>query len=170
MAVMGVCLASTFSMRKDNTGPDLKHLFIGSEGTLGIITGVTLSLPRAGRGRHVALLAARDVGGALALADKAKRELGEALSAVEFWDANTMAHVMREHCGQDPFGQSNDVGACVLVEVAGSNPDHDMLKLEAYLEGVLEAGDGELALADDAVLAQVWRMGRVEFLCAILPN
>ena len=54
-------------MRKDNTGPDLKQLFVGSEGTLGVITEVTLALPRAPRGRQVALLAARDFTAACAI-------------------------------------------------------------------------------------------------------
>ena len=53
------------ALRKDNTGYDLKHLFIGSEGTLGIVTAAALKLHAAPQARATALASVRDFAAAL---------------------------------------------------------------------------------------------------------
>jgi FAD/FMN-containing dehydrogenase len=70
-------------LRKDNTGYDLKQLFIGSEGTLGIITAATLKLFALPRARVVCLLACDDLAAAVALLARARARAGPALTAFE---------------------------------------------------------------------------------------
>eukprot|EP00613_Pedinella_sp_CCMP2098_P074086 CAMPEP_0171930114 /NCGR_PEP_ID=MMETSP0993-20121228/28255_1 /TAXON_ID=483369 /ORGANISM="non described non described, Strain CCMP2098" /LENGTH=312 /DNA_ID=CAMNT_0012569815 /DNA_START=1 /DNA_END=936 /DNA_ORIENTATION=+ len=78
-------------MRKDNTGFDLKSLFVGSEGCLGVITRATISLPRcfgalSTDGPKVAMIAVPTFAAAATLARRAKAKLGESLSALEWMD------------------------------------------------------------------------------------
>ncbi|MDU0342875.1 FAD-binding oxidoreductase [Bosea rubneri] len=70
-------------LRKDNTGYDLKHLFIGSEGTLGIVTGAVLKLFSQPAASAVALVALPDVGAALALLERIRCEFGERVTTFE---------------------------------------------------------------------------------------
>jgi len=158
-------------MRKDNTGYDLKQLFLGAEGTLGVITSVALSLPRAPKARQVALLRTDSFAAAAALASRAKAEVGEALSAVEWIDDSAAAHVYNSDVTNGSTAPLADMvqpevdssGACrgyLLVEAAGSDPSHDYAKLEAFLtraltsEDDLDGGGGEGGpLASDGVVA-----------------
>ena len=136
--------------RKDNTGYDMKHLFIGSEGTLGLITKINLSCPRLPSTRNTAFLACekfRDVLKTLAIA---KHTLGECLGAFEFMDREVLQLVQKDHpipvthCGSDdglyPF--------YVLVETQGSNEEHDAEKMTSFLEKSMDGGqvvDGVLS-------------------------
>jgi len=70
-------------LRKDNTGYDLKQLFIGAEGTLGIVTAAALQLSPGLRDRRVLWLGVRDPHAALGVLAQARHELGEALVAFE---------------------------------------------------------------------------------------
>jgi FAD/FMN-containing dehydrogenase len=73
-------------LRKDNTGTDLKQLFIGSEGTLGIITGVTILCPRRPTSTNVALFALSSFEDVQKCFQAVKGHVGEILSAFEFFD------------------------------------------------------------------------------------
>jgi FAD/FMN-containing dehydrogenase len=134
---------------KDNTGYDLKHLFIGAEGTLGIITKVALHCPRLPRARNTAFLACnsyQDVQRTLVLA---KDMLGEVLAAFEYMDEAVLDLVSTEKQIPVRQGDSHNYPYCVLVETHGSNEEHDMAKLEAFLE---EAMTQEVVT--DGVLSQ----------------
>eukprot|EP00970_Alexandrium_tamarense_P020762 scaffold15629_cov572-Alexandrium_tamarense.AAC.1 len=74
------------SHRKDNTGYDLKHLFIGAEGTLGIITKVAIACPTLPASKNVALLVCNSYQDVLSVLQSAKEELAEILSAMELMD------------------------------------------------------------------------------------
>lgn len=122
-------------MRKDNTGVDMKQLFVGAEGTLGIITAVSLRLPQSPAAQHVALLKLKDFTQAALLAKRAKKMLGESLSALEYMDEAAMRHVMHRFKGKvvSPF-DTMDNGCYLLVEAAGANAKHDSEKLMSFLE------------------------------------
>ena len=79
----GTIVTSLNKLMKNNAGYDLKHLFIGSEGTLGIITRVVLRLFPKPRSTMAALCAAADYPAVLALLDAARSGLGPLLSAFE---------------------------------------------------------------------------------------
>jgi FAD/FMN-containing dehydrogenase len=124
------------SLRKDNTGYDLKQLFIGSEGTLGIITKVSIHTPTKPSSVNVSLLKLHSPSTIADIADifqSAKQYLNEILSAFEFWD---------EQCQQMKSFQSqisNDLPQgkkYILIETMGSNSEHDQEKLLNFLETV----------------------------------
>lgn len=98
---------------KDNTGYDLRQLFIGSEGTLGVIVGATLRLTRPPAGAVVAVAAVADDAKILALFERAQR--GLTLQAFEYLEHGCLAHVLA-HRGRSggPFSAASH--AYVLVE------------------------------------------------------
>ncbi|KAJ3147586.1 hypothetical protein HDU89_005202 [Geranomyces variabilis] len=140
-------------LRKDNTGFDLKQLFIGSEGTLGVITSVSILTPRRSSAVNVAMLGVSSFEHVMEVFKQAKMDLNEILSAFEFFD-RTCLNLVKHHIPnvREPFDA--DTPFYVLIETSGSNKDHDDEKLSAFLEHVMTEGmveDG--ALAQDATQA-----------------
>ncbi|NDP43312.1 MAG: FAD-binding oxidoreductase [Aromatoleum sp.] len=84
------------ALRKDNSGYDLKQLFIGGEGTLGIVTAAVLKLFPAPRSRATALVALSDVEGAVRLLRALKAALGDRLTGFELMSAFSLA-LSRKH-------------------------------------------------------------------------
>lgn len=155
----GTVLDLDTHLRKDNTGFDLKQLFIGSEGTLGVITRVTLAVPPLPRSRSVAFLACDSFAQVRAMLRAAKQELGEVLSAFEMMDSLTVDLVVK-HIPNVPNPLAQPSAFYVLVEVAGSNASHDEQKLAAFTERVLghgTASDGILA-QDVTQMRALWRV------------
>ena len=145
----GTILDLMSTNRKDNTGYDLKHLFVGAEGTLGVITKVVLSCPRLPRARNVAFLACESFEDVRQTLSCAKEELGEILAAFEFMDQEVLDQVATEkHIPVRVNGKDN-YRFCLLVETQGSNNEHDTSKLEAFLEKCMASGN-----VVDGVLAQ----------------
>jgi FAD/FMN-containing dehydrogenase len=133
------------ALRKDNTGYDLKQLFIGAEGTLGIITAATLKLfPRP---RHVAT-AWVDVSspkGAVELLEFLRESLGEFVSAFELIGRSALDLVLK-HIPQSQPPLTTVAEWQVLIELAGMHPLLD------ELTRALERAD-ELNLLSGAVIA-----------------
>ncbi|GAB4062663.1 FAD-binding oxidoreductase [Uliginosibacterium sediminicola] len=117
-------------LRKDNTGYDLKHLFIGAEGTLGIITAAVLKLFPLPRSRVVAWAALASAEQAISLLAAVRSGCGERLTAFEIISRQALAMVLQHIPGTtDPL---QDVAPWyVLIEL--SDP-----AVEADLQGVLE--------------------------------
>lgn len=143
----GTVLDCLSTMRKDNTGYDLKQLFIGSEGTLGVVTKVAIQTPPRPESVNVALIGCTDYDSVRKAFVTAKQNLGEILSAVEFMDRQSLDMVFsQQDWSKDPL--DNEYPYYVLIETSGSREDHDMEKLEGYLEKVMEDGtvvDGTVA-------------------------
>ncbi|KAG8662762.1 D-2-hydroxyglutarate dehydrogenase, mitochondrial isoform X2 [Manihot esculenta] len=137
------------TLRKDNTGYDLKHLFIGSEGSLGIVTKVSILTPPKLSSVNIAFLACKDYLSCQRLLLEAKRKLGEILSAFEFLDSEAMDLVLNHLEGiRNPLPPSMH-NFYVLIETTGSDEAYDKEKLEAFLLRSMESG-----LISDGVLAQ----------------
>lgn len=145
----GTVLDMLGTLRKDNTGYDLKHLFIGSEGSLGVVTKVSILTPPKMSSVNLAFLACKDYVSCQNLLLEAKRKLGEILSAFEFLDKQAMDLVLNHLEGvRNPLPPSMH-NFYVLIETTGSDESYDKEKLEAFLLGSMEGG-----LISDGVLAQ----------------
>ncbi|WCJ43516.1 D-2-hydroxyglutarate dehydrogenase mitochondrial [Euphorbia peplus] len=137
------------TLRKDNTGYDLKHLFIGSEGSLGIVTKVSILTPPKLSSVNIAFLACNDYLSCQKLLFEAKRKLGEILSAFEFLDSEAMELVLNHLEGvRNPLPPSVH-NFYVLIETTGSDESYDKEKLESFLLRAMES-----SLVADGVLAQ----------------
>jgi len=148
------------TLRKDNTGYDLKQLLIGAEGTLGVITAVALRLFPRNSVRSVVLAAVQSPEQALQLAELVNEQCGPRLQAYEFFTGDCVDLVLTHAQGvQEPFAQRYP--GYVLMELADT-ADEDALN--ALLENVMGAAlERELCL-DAAVstsLAQLqalWKL------------
>ena len=136
-------------LRKDNTGFDLKHLFIGAEGTLGIITGAVLKLFPRPRSNATAWLALPSVEAAVSLLAELRAHFGERISAFELVSRVSLDLVLQHIPDtRDPLAEK--APWYVLVELADTLPDFDLeTRLETALGAALE--DGRVI---DATLAQ----------------
>ncbi|CAB3849586.1 FAD-binding oxidoreductase [Achromobacter deleyi] len=138
------------SLRKDNTGYDLRDLYIGSEGTLGIITAAVLKLFPLPRAQRTALIVVPDLHAALRLLQRARAGFGAALTAFEVMAAPCLHDVVRAFPAQRlPFPALHDKAWCALLEISDSEDEqHAQTLLETVLAAALEAGE-----ALDAVVA-----------------
>ena len=137
------------SLRKDNTGYELKHLFMGAEGTLGVITAAVLKLYPKPRQTETALIALKDVDAVIALFSRASNAVGDALSAFEYMNRASLAVTCTYTEGvRDPFENEHD--AYVLMELTSPRNGNDLRgAVEDFLEAAFEAGEVE-----DAVIAE----------------
>ncbi|XP_069069719.1 D-2-hydroxyglutarate dehydrogenase, mitochondrial isoform X1 [Pleurodeles waltl] len=153
----GTLLNCLTSLRKDNTGYDLKQLFIGSEGTLGVITAVSILCPRKPASVKVAFLGCETFQQVLETFSLCKGSLGEILSAFEFLDGDCMKLVQKHLHHTNPITESPFY---VLIETSGSNVSHDEDKLNHFLEKVMALGfvtDGTVA-TDDMKIKALWAL------------
>lgn len=157
----GTVMDCLSTLRKDNTGLDLNHLFIGSEGTLGIITKIALLAAKKPNAVNVAVLALNDYRSVLNVFQSAKKELNEVLSAFEFWDAsaNQLAKTHLNHV-RNLFDEENSTPFYVLIETQGSNMDHDSEKMSSFLESLYDKDlilNGVLA-QDESQILNMWAL------------
>lgn len=125
-------------MAKNNAGYDLKQLFIGSEGTLGIITAAVLKLHPLPRTQHVALCALDSYSSVLKLLAHARENLGGALTAFEvMWDDYfEFAASTRER----QIGLEGPNAYVVLVETMGRDVEKEAGNFQDFVEQAFEAG------------------------------
>jgi FAD/FMN-containing dehydrogenase len=146
------------TLRKDNTGYDLKQLFIGAEGTLGLITAVTLKLHPRPTAQALAWVAPRSLEDALALLALTQGHCGASLNAFEILNHTQLEHVLTHVPGlRAPLVQPAPWN--LLIELSDRSDD---AQLQARLEQVLtQAGEliTDAALASNqAQCAQFWRI------------
>jgi len=137
------------SLRKDNTGYDLRHLFIGAEGTLGVITAASLKLFPVPRTVATAFVAVESVAAAVALLGRLREATGDAVTSFELLPRLGIELTTRHVPGcRDPFHQTHDW--YVLCEIASTREDPG---LRTLLEDALGAAMSDGGVRD-AVLAE----------------
>ena len=139
-------------LRKDNTGYDLRDLFIGSEGTLGVITAATLKLFPLPVAQCTALLALASIENAVVLLARARAGLGAALTGFELMAGYCLQQVVRCFPQQRlPFdGASAGLPWYALLELSDSESEtHARQRFEAVVAGAIDAG-----CVQDAVIAE----------------
>jgi len=135
-------------LRKDNTGYDLKHLFIGAEGTLGIITAAVMKLFPKPRSRATAIVALDDPRAAVSLLSWLRKACGDRVTGFELMSRLCIELVIRHIPGQrDPFREPHPW--YLLVELSDST---EGTVLSELLEGALGEAASD-ALLRDAVIA-----------------
>ena len=144
----GTVVNAMNTLVKNNSGYDLKHLFIGSEGTLGIVTRVVLQLQPKARSTHTALCAVQDYASVTKILVELKRSLGSGLTGFELmWDnyydkvLEVMPTLSSPLDGPSPF--------YLLVEYLDNDQELGADRFASVLSRQLEIG-----LLQDAVIAK----------------
>jgi D-lactate dehydrogenase (cytochrome) len=157
-------------LRKDNTGYALKHLFMGAEGSLGIVTGAVLRLFPRPVEIATAFVAIRDLDASLELLAHLRAATGDALSSIEVLPRIGVEIALEFDPGVvDPLSAKHDWYA--IVEVSGTKADGQTeATLEAALAAAMEKGivvDATIA-ASTAQAKAIWRIRKA--LVLNLPN
>jgi FAD/FMN-containing dehydrogenase len=147
----GTVLTALSKVMKNNAGYDLNQLFIGSEGTLGIVTRAVLRLHARPRSKSTALIATTGYDAAVRVLRRLQAELGEVSGFEAMWP--DFYRYVTQHSGIKPMADTHPFYA--LTEFQGSEPERDGTRLEECLGTAIEAGD-----ALDAVVAQSEREAR----------
>lgn len=152
----GTIISSMNVLLKNNAAYDLKQLFIGSEGTLGIVTRAVLRLHPAPLTTQTAMLACADFAAVQRLFVEAGRQLGPGLTSFEVMWASFYEPMVASGRHTPPLPGGH--GCYIILEMSGTDPDGDPARFEAVLGAMLEHG-----LAADAVIAaskaqadQIW--------------
>ena len=136
-------------LRKDNTGYDLRDLYIGSEGTLGIITAATLKLYPLPAARLTAWAAVGSMDDAVKLLGMAHQHLGAGLTGFEVMGQFALS-LVAQHFSQLKVPLYETSAFCVLLECSDQeSEDHARVQFERLLEAALESG-----CVSDAVVAE----------------
>ncbi len=144
-------------LRKDNTGYDVKGLFIGAEGTLGVVTAASLRLFPNPRARATAFVGLKSPEDALKLLRLARERLGH-VTSFELIGRNALDITVRNGLARKPLG--GDHPWCVLIEATSQAPEGLDAALADTLQAALEGG-----IIDDASIAasleqraEFWRL------------
>ena len=142
-------------LRKDNTGYDLRHLFIGSEGTLGVITAATMKLYPLPKSQLTALAAVPSLEAAVQLLGLAHQHLSAGLTGFEVMGQFALKLVVKHFPQQRvPFYENSPY--CVVLENSDNESDeHARGQFERLLEAAMEAG-----CVTDAVVAESMAQAR----------
>jgi FAD/FMN-containing dehydrogenase len=156
----GRVLDQLSGLRKDNTGYDVKQLFIGAEGTLGVVTAATLRLFPRPAARATAFVALQSPAGALALLDRLREALGDTVTTFEILPRTALEFVVRHVPGtRDPFDAPHPW--YVLAEASLAAGDAAFAeRFESSLAAAIEGGAVRNAAiaASEAERAAFWRL------------
>jgi FAD/FMN-containing dehydrogenase len=146
----GTVVSSMNTLLKNNSGFDLKQLFIGTEGVLGLITRIVFRLQACPRSHNVALVACDDYEKVIELLNAARQRLGGALCGFEvMWDSYFHSVVEPEGRLASPISPSHRY--YIIIEATGTQPGPDDEAFEAAIGEMFEAGlcaDGVIAKSD----------------------
>lgn len=143
----GTIISSMNKLLKNNTGFDLKHLFIGSEGALGVVTEVVVRLFPAHSSRQSALCACAEFNQVTTLLKAMRRRLPVVSSFEVMWENYYRYATENVDYTRDPFSEHHRY--YVLLESEGNDPDEDEQRFQSALYEELESG-----VIQDAILAQ----------------
>lgn len=147
-------------LRKDNTGYALRDLYVGSEGTLGIITAATLKLYPRPQAQHTALLAFNCIRDAVAFLNAARAGFGAGLTAFELM-SDTAFGLIAQHVPEQPIPLPLTAPWYALVELSDTEGEaHARERFEAVVGQAFEDGlVADAAIAESLQQSQaLWRL------------
>ncbi len=156
----GRVLSDLKPLAKDNTGYDVKQLFIGSEGTLGVITAATLRLYPRPKAWITALLGVATADQAVSLFRTAQSALGEELNAFELISRGA-ARLCEEHLEDVPIPGGIDAPWLLCVELAGAGEESLLAeRFTEFLESARERGEllDAVCAVSEAQRDAIWRL------------
>ena len=152
----GTVISSMNVLLKNNAAYDLKQLFIGSEGTLGIVTRAVLRLHPAPLTTQTAMLACADFAAVQRLFVEIGRQLGPGLTAFEVMWASFYEPMVASgrHTAPLPSGH----GCYIIAEMSGTDPEADPARFEGVLGALIESGDvaDAVVASSQAQADQIW--------------
>jgi FAD/FMN-containing dehydrogenase len=162
----GTVVSSMNRYIKNNSGFDLKHLFIGTEGTLGLITRLVIRLGVKPKTHNVALVACQDYGQVVSVLNDCKAQLGSLLCGFEvMWDS--FYDQVTEPIGKLRSPIATNYPFYAIIESMGMHAESDDTQFESALESLLARElivDGVIAKSDKE-RAAIWEIrGEVEWL------
>ncbi|MFU2489032.1 FAD-binding oxidoreductase [Thauera sp. WH-1] len=134
----GTVLSMMNQMVKNNAGMDLKHLFIGSEGLLGVVTRIVFKLQPLPRAVSTAIVALEDYAAALRFLRHAQQSLSGQVSAFEIMWRDYLQTAVEAGRLRAPL--AGDYPVYVLIDMHCGQPQTDAQRFEAMLEQAIEAG------------------------------
>ena len=151
----GDVLRGLRGLRKDNTGYSLKDLYIGSEGTLGIITAATLKLYPLPRSKATSLVAIRDIESAIKLIDLSRKRCNADLTAFELISTRALGLIENRAKNWASILDAQSGWAILLEFSSMEDAEHSRSQLETLLTEAFE-----LSLIDDAIIANSIQQGK----------
>ncbi|KAI9506852.1 D-lactate ferricytochrome c oxidoreductase [Coemansia spiralis] len=152
----GRILDALFTLKKDASGYDIKQLFIGAEGTLGVVTAVAVALAPKPKYAQIAVLGLKDFAKIQRAFVLARQNLGEIVSAFEFWEKRCNEIVVEHEIYPSPLNESHEF--YVLIETRGSFARHDIEKMDMFLDCLRENEliDEERVFRNAEEMEQTW--------------
>lgn len=139
MLADGTVLDMRSRIRKDNTGIDLKQLFIGSEGTLGIVTKVDINCVKLDQRRQVILMKTNSFKNILTAVEQAKGLLGKNLNALEYMDGYSYLSVTRHlHPSVLPVKESDHL---LLLEVTTDDVGDFLAACPSFEDSIMSTNE-----------------------------
>ncbi|KAI8093077.1 uncharacterized protein BX664DRAFT_328869 [Halteromyces radiatus] len=157
----GTIINTLTTLRKDNTGYHLKNLFIGSEGTLAIVTKIAITTARLRQGINVFVFGFATFEQVVQAFSKAKKCLPETISAFEVLDRESIECVAQlgyQQPSNAVFPISTQHNLYVIMETAGTDPEYENKKAIKFTEDLLKEGialNGIVA-KDEAEATSFW--------------
>ena len=155
----GTIISSLKKVIKDNSGYDLKQFFIGSEGTLGIITKIILKLVIAPSTRYSAIVGINNYENVVNLMKLLENDIGKILSGFELiWNSTYKTMINNLETINPPL--SDDFKYYVFIEVLGNETENDKILLEKSLENAINLNlilDGSIA-ENERELNNLWKI------------
>ena len=155
----GTIISSLKKVIKDNSGYDLKQFFIGSEGTLGIITKIILKLIVSPSTRYSAIVGIDDYDNVVNLLKLLEKDIGKILSGFELiWNSTYKTMINNLETVNPPL--STDFKYYVFIEVLGNETENDKILLQKSIENAINLNlilDGSLA-ENERELNNLWQI------------
>ena len=155
----GSIINSLKRLRKDNTGYDLKQLFMGSEGTLGIITKAVVKLFPIPKNKVSSIIALKNIHSTVTVLANLREKTGDSITAFEYMDRNCIDLLLNRLDIRDIF--SDKYSHYALVELSSSRKNENLMSmLEDAISSSIQCGDitDAIVSSNESQSAHFWNL------------